>query len=167
MSEQRPAFMSRHRDVIARAWRTWEMTRLLGFNWLGEPDKTLSAFCATKRIRRYWAFKLEYDELDSCVPLDNVFSNILDRCGPHELDLLDEIWNRHKNSLSPRATLFHGGWKWWAGRGLSSAMVDELRDLVIDRYAKAHAIIETYVPDPKWLGSLMPPGGWPKGEPDA
>ena len=158
------AFMSQHRDVIARAWRGWEFTRLPGFNWLGEPDKPLSAFCAAKRIRKYWAFRLEYDELDTCVPLDGVFAHILDTCGPPEAALTDELWNRHEESLSRRAVFTPSDWKWWGGSGLSRAMVEELRALLIDRYAKAQAIIATYVPDPQWLGSLMPPAGWPKDE---
>jgi hypothetical protein len=33
---------------------------------------------------------------------------------------------------------------------------------VLDRYTKASTVIGIYVPDPEWLGSLMPPVGWGK-----
>ena len=48
----------------------------------------------------------------------------------------------------------------WSGRGLSRPMVAELRAIVITRYAQASEMFKTYVPDPDFLGGLMPPGGW-------
>jgi hypothetical protein len=111
---------------------------------------------------KYWSFRLEFDQLDTGCPLYYTFSHILETCGPSEFDLLDQLWNRHQDSFSRNASLYHGGWQWWSGRGLSRAFVDELRALLIDRYAKAREILATYVPDPAWPGSLMPPGGWPK-----
>ena len=85
-------FMRQHREVIARHWRSWEITRLPGFDWRGDPDKPLTAFCATKRMpSKFWRFTLQYDELDACVPLDGVFSHILDTCGPADVTI--DVWN--------------------------------------------------------------------------
>jgi hypothetical protein len=33
-----PAFLSHHRDIVARHWRGWELTRLPGFDYDGDPD---------------------------------------------------------------------------------------------------------------------------------
>ena len=153
---------SSHRQALARFWRRWEITRLPGFNWLGQPDKPLSAFCAVKPSRKYWSFRLEFDQLDTGCSLYYTFSHILETCGPPEYDLLAQLWNRYQDSFSHNASLSHGSWRWWSGCGLSRAFVDELRTLVVDRYAKAREVLLTYVPDPAWPGSLMPPGGWPK-----
>jgi hypothetical protein len=56
----------------------------------------------------------EYDEWD-LFPLGHTerFNQVLESLGPYPVD---EIWNRHKGSLSPQATLVHGGWKWWSGQ---------------------------------------------------
>jgi hypothetical protein len=48
----------------------------------------------------YWRFVLDYDELDTCVPLDGVFDHILDTCGPSEEEVVGAVWNQHKNSCS-------------------------------------------------------------------
>ena len=143
-----------HRAVIAKHWRSWEMTRLPGFVYREEP---VSAFCAIKPVGKYWRFVLDYDELDCCFPLDGTFDHILETCGPHEISAL---WKRHEASLSWQASLMHGGWRWWSGEGLSRPMVEELRAVTVSRYTKASEIIATYAPDPEWPNGLMPPGGW-------
>jgi hypothetical protein len=156
-----PLVLEHHRRVIAKHWRSWEVTRLPGFNFRGLPDgEPLSAFCA-KQFCNYWVFRLDYDELDTDGRLGGVFDNILENCGPPGTEIVGRLWQRYEPAFSPRAELSDGGWRWWSGHGLSKEMVEELRALLVARYARAREILATYVPDPKWPGSLMPPSGWP------
>ena len=126
-----------HRTVISKHWRNWEITRLPGFVYL---EESVSAFCAIKRASKYWRFVLDYDELDNCFPLDGTFGHILETCGPYEIGA---IWKAHETSCSRGASLAHGDWRWWSGRGLSREMVEALRAAVIARYTKASEIIAT------------------------
>ena len=131
-----PYFWRQHRASIAKHYRQWQITRLPGFSVHGE---SLTAFCASRPYHRYWQFKLEYDELDY-FPMkeSNRFITILENIGPYQIG---EIFNRHRDEIASSAILSHGGWRWWGGHGLSLSLVDELRNVLVERYTKASQIM--------------------------
>jgi hypothetical protein len=136
---------------VRQTFRSWQIQLLPGYKYKGGRQH---AFCRWKRRARYWLFHLDYGQLDTHCPRDALFAVALERIGP---DLTSDLWLKHRESLSREACFFHGGWKWWSGRGLSEALVLDLRDLLVQRYVQAVALYESWQLEPIRWDSEPPP----------
>ena len=128
---------------IQGLYRGWQFYWLPGYQFRGQ---TKEAWFCWKKTTRYWSCKLDYGQLDHWCPYDGIFALALERSESSEP--VSELWTKHADELSPRAIITHGGWRWWCGSGLSESFVYALRDLLINRYAKALAIYQSWPIDP-------------------
>jgi hypothetical protein len=91
-------------------------------------------------------FVLDYGQLDHWVPFDGIFETALEQVGP--ADVVSNLFEAHETQFTNSAKLTHGGWRRWYGYGLSESFVYALRDLLIDRYARARVLYKTWPIDP-------------------
>jgi hypothetical protein len=142
-----------YRSKIERLYRSWQLCWLPGYERFGKPQE---AYCRWRKARAYWTFYLDYGQLDHWCPQDVIFVEALERCGP--ADEVHNLWDKHRQEVANSASLFASGWRWWNGRGLSESLVYALRDLLIDRYAKACALYESWPVDPIYPDQRAAPG---------
>jgi hypothetical protein len=128
-----------YQTKIERLYRGWQFCWLPGYERFGKPQE---AYCRWRKSRVYWTFYLDYGQLDHWCPYDGIFAEALKRSGAE--DAVSALWHKHESEFSSHGQLTHGGWRWWSGRGLSEAFVYALRDLLIDRYARARALYESW-----------------------
>ena len=126
------------RAAVEKRFRGWEVTRLPGYAWEGEP---LSALFALRKAARHYRLVLDYDELD-------LFDERL--AGPaaafkaalygadKRKDPAFDLWRRHAHQQPSHARCQLGGWRWWSGEGLTLELCQDLRALAVARYQTAH-----------------------------
>jgi hypothetical protein len=134
------------------AFRGWHTCWLAGYRYNGTRRH---AFFQWRKKGRYWLCDLNYYKLDLPLGPGDYFKIALERVGP---DLTGDLWIKHHREFSRQAVFAHGGWCWWGGgHGLSEPFVHALRDLLVDRYQKARALYESWLPDRTWAGGKIVP----------
>jgi hypothetical protein len=111
-------YLDNHRTSIKHRYKGWELERIPGCQHDGLE---LSAFWAQRLSKKYWSFKLDYDEIDWRYPTANDFNIALKEAGP---DIIaGDLFEKHKDNLPRHARLQSGGWRWWNGSGLTRELL--------------------------------------------
>jgi hypothetical protein len=130
------------RCMYAKRRRGWDLTWLPGYTFDDEPQ---CAALTTRRTRgRYWSLFLDYYELDLCDREGLAFARALDAVGP---DPRTDLWAKHYYGLAKNASLTRGAWRWWFGNGLPEGLINDLREMLVARYAAAQALYDSWPKD--------------------
>ena len=94
-----------------------------------------------KKNGRYYGWFFDYGQCDHHVPQDHIFNEALERVAPNTAR---ELWLKHYDDCSPHAAFSGGGWRWWSGRGVPSAFIEDTLTLLRERYALAQKLYESW-----------------------
>jgi hypothetical protein len=132
-----------YRTNIEHLYHGQQLCWLSGYEYRGRCQE---AYCHWHpgRSGHYWTLTLDYGQLDNWPPFDRIFERALEQVGPTESDAIHDLWKAHETEFATSAKLHHARWRRWHGTGLSEPFVYALRDLLVERYAKARALYASW-----------------------